>query len=362
MERATFEAGLRRTNRNAGLLAVAALALAGAFAWVMAPAVRASRSGLHDASEAELVLAARPAAAPALVRIHPDAQLKLGESWEQREHETHRRVTAVYLLARVGDHALLVKARAGAEKARSFAGSFHPVPADVHRELVAPLWKDEPEIARMLLPAMLDTEDQLGGEVVLFWAALALAGLAAGWLVLVLRRSSDPSRHPSARALARYGDVQERMRDLEADLLESGGGRRVGPARFGSRWLLFEGWLRCDALPVREIVWAYKRIVKQYVYHVIPAGKKLFAVVQDPRGRKLEARGKERDVDTLLGEIVQRCPWAVVGYSRELHKAMGGKQRQALVAEILARRDGASRRTTCAQASGSSIPSARGSS
>ena len=111
-----------------------------------------------------------------------------------------------FLLTRIGDKMLLVKASDRAQDPSNFKGALVEPPADVKSRVLAPILAKNPELNGLILPVMLD-------ETYFDWATYAALGIGALCLVLAgilvvngAKVLADPAAHAIWKTLAQQGD------------------------------------------------------------------------------------------------------------------------------------------------------------
>ena len=208
-----------------------------------------------------------------------------------------------------------------------YVGTLQPIPSGVSRE-IADLSADELRID--YLPVMLDTTKN---EVMWYVGTLVLAitGLASIWgLFTFIQRNNDPLKHPILKRLARYGDPEIFISQVESELASSD--NKIGKLNITQNYLVNSGGIGFNAMPFDKVAWVYKMIVKGR-YNT----KTYQAHFKDVTGYEIMITAKENEVNQMLQAVASRAPWAIAGYSEDI-KNTWNKDRQAFLAEVENRR------------------------
>ena len=259
-----------------------------------------------------------------------DVEQTLNKSSGKVESE---RVTADYVVTKVGDRLLLVKLPPNQGTPTSFSGALTTIPADARAHLgaLAPAGGGGP-----LLPAMLDATG---------FRTPGFVGLAVGVPLLLLGlwnvaravlRWSDSDRHPIARRLMRFGPPEEVAERIDNEVRTQPDTFRLGPALLTPSWLLRPTFFGLEVRHLGEVLWVYQKVTRHSV-NFIPTGKSYAAVVRDRHGGTLEVVGGEKGVLQFLQEVVHRAPWVIGGYNQQLDRAWT-KDRDELIAAVDERR------------------------
>jgi hypothetical protein len=209
------------------------------------------------------------------------------------------------------------------ERETTYVGGLTPITDSVARE-VAGLVESENGVE--LLPVMLDIVDTpvnwYGGAAVLL--VLLLGGL---WGVMTFfQRNANPKNHPTLKKLATYGDVDKVIDSIDKELGSMPD--EVGKLKLTRNWLVQSAGSTFEAIPYRDVVWAYK-MIQTGKYNT----KTYYAHVGDKHGKMLAILAKEEQVNQMLQAVMSHAPWAFAGYSEDLKKAWD-KDRQQLVTAV----------------------------
>jgi hypothetical protein len=196
----------------------------------------------------------------------------------------------------------------------------------VQSELFTDFQREVPDGAENLVPLLLDTIDKefnwYGGAAVL--AVLLLGGL---WgVVSFFRRNANPKNHPTLKKLENYGDIDKVVDALDKELGSMPD--EVGKLKLTRNWVVQSKGSTFEAIPYRDIVWAYK-MIQRGKYNT----KTYYAHLCDKHGKLIAIAAKEDQVNLMLQSVINRAPWAFAGYSDDLKKAWS-RDRQQLVTAV----------------------------
>ena len=182
-----------------------------------------------------------------------------------------------------------------------------------------------------------------GGDTLFLLAFSAgIALLAAWYLVAAVRRSADPGRHPSMRALAPYGAAREVAAQISSEIRPGGGSLVIGRTLLTPTWLIQVGSFALTAIPFRDVVWIYETTSLRTI-HYIPIGNRYDVVVHGASGTKI-AIGGGSDLGktgsiSAQHAVFSRAPWALRGRAWETVRSMRWGRRARTVADVFAKRE-----------------------
>ena len=232
--------------------------------------------------------------------------------------EKSREVDGAYLALEVDDHILLVKADTELTQTK-LSGFLTGFTDSVDAQVFAAFRKENPEVAAMVLPVMLDVTGFRGwGTVGLVIMVLTLAICARNFAALA-GRSRDSTRHPIWVQLAKLGDA----RDLSARLDEEI--RATDVVKLSSltitrSWLLNRNAYGLNMFALKDLVWMFKKVTA-HKKAFVTVSKTYEAIIWARNGEKLELQWKEPAIDQLFGTLTKRVPWILAGWTAELEKA-----------------------------------------
>jgi hypothetical protein len=279
-------------------------------------------NGPFDFGQAELDAIENVAAAPRyFVHVTGSKALDTGiQQISKRKRggvETGSSVTASYYALVVGERLLIVKRSHGA--ATTAVGELSAMPADLEQHLFAT--QQMQAIRGRFYPYYLDESafrvpGYIGAAVALVLIVLLVKYGLPAW-----RYARDAASHPVVKRVALWGDplttAVEARREAESPRY------RGGSWRVGDKYAIQSAPFAFDLLRLSDLLWGYKKVTKHSV-NFIPTGK-TYACILACYGGTAEVTGKEKDVDTLLGFVAERAPWAVFGYTDDLNKAFRQK-------------------------------------
>ncbi len=244
--------------------------------------------------------------------------------------EIGREVTARYLLMQQGDRTLVVKAPPKGELGNEVTGYLREQESS-EREVFSGVRADDPEL--LLSPWVLDaTGFRTRGTVGL--VAMGL-GLFIAWVAFSRwsKRGGNPKEHPLHKRLAALGDPAALAAKLDA---EAPAARKVGRVSLTPSFVLHERTFGFDVIPCDQLVWIFKKVTA-HKKAFVTVSRTYEALLRARDGEELTVAGKEKVIDELLQEVLQRAPYVVGGYSEELER-LWQKERGQLVAAVDARR------------------------
>jgi hypothetical protein len=257
------------------------------------------------------------------VTVHGDKTFRTGyQDIIKHVEKATGRVTSTevkdeYILLKVGERALLVKAPEGPEKL-DYSGELVPTIASVQSHLVQGLATDDPELGQRILPFTLNAADYREQG---YWAlgiGVPLVLLALWNCSKAFRRQSEVQTAPIWRSLAVFGDVQQLSHQIEAELMASVA--QFGNLRVTRSWLINKNFFSSWVSPSDDLAWVYKKVTKHSV-NFIPTGKTYAVVLVGRHRQRVEVQMKEAKVHSLLETLAKSVPWAIFGFDKQLDDA-----------------------------------------
>jgi hypothetical protein len=269
------------------------------------------------------------------VTVTGDEAIDTGIQYVSRSTRSGREtVEANYMALRLGDRFLLVKAPTTATLT-TYTGAISSLSSLEQREVMDELKSNLPELKDAFLPYILDAHGfRFGGYVglVIGIPALLWCGFSA---IRALQRSADPAQHPIARSLARFGQPQFVIGEIENELLSPR--LSMQPLFITANWLVNANPTQVQATRLSDIIWIYKQVTQRRV-NGVPTGKTYATHVCDSHGTQLIIPAKnEQAADQVLAAVYQTAPWVLAGYNAEIAQAWK-KDRASLVAAVAQRR------------------------
>jgi hypothetical protein len=117
------------------------------------------------------------------------------------------------------------------------------------------------------------------------------------------------------RNLVAYGQPPQLSAEIEQDI-------QMGAVKHGNivvtpHWIINKTLFNTWTSPIADVAWIYKTVTRHRT-NGIPTGKTYSLVISGRHKQAVTMRGKEKKVDALMAEFMQRTPWAIFGYSPDL--------------------------------------------
>src|SRR5207253_4960667 len=122
-----------------------------------------------------------------------------------------------YVLLRVGEKILLVKAPPGKEQLE-YSGELDPIADQVRDDLLRPLAAEQADIGAMVLPFTLNAANYRSNGYAMLIVGLPLLALVGWNLWKAMRRVSEIQTSPVWKHLAAYGNAEQLSQQIEAEL------------------------------------------------------------------------------------------------------------------------------------------------
>lgn len=248
--------------------------------------------------------------------VSGDKSFESGLTEVEREANTGRESTkAQYLVLAMGDKLLIIKASPG-KSGQRFDGGLAQLPSDVRSQVEAPVVEQYPESLHMFLPTMLDAT---GFRDDGFWALVVcvpLVGIAIWYLRIAWMRRQQPSRHPIVAWLSSFGDLDQLVPTIDAELL---GATKIGKVTTTASWIFAPTTFGLKLARIDRLTWAYEKVTR-HSHNFIPTGKTYAAILWDRSGRAIEIDGRTKRVEQILKTVLDRAPWVVIGFDKELEQ------------------------------------------
>jgi hypothetical protein len=223
-----------------------------------------------------------------------------------------------YVLLRVGEKVLLVKAAPGKEKLE-YSGELVATTDRVREDLLRPLAAETPGLASDVLPFTLNAADYRSNGYTMLIIGLPVLALAGWNLSKVMRRISEIQTSPVWKNLAVYGNAEQLSQQIEAEL-QPAMIRKYGKLQMAQQWMVRRKTFSTWVSPIADLVWVYKKVTKHSV-NFIPTGKTYSVVLVGRHRQRLEEQMKEKAVNEMLADLTARVPWALFGFTQDLEKA-----------------------------------------
>src|SRR5882762_3115296 len=139
-----------------------------------------------------------------------------------------------YILLRVGEKILLVKAESGKEKLE-YSGELVATTDRVREDLLRPLAAEDPDLARAVLPFTLNAADYRSNGNIMLMIGLPVLALALWNCLKAVRRSGEIQTSPVWKNLAVYGNAEQLSQQIEAEL-QPAMVRKYGKLQIAQQW------------------------------------------------------------------------------------------------------------------------------
>jgi hypothetical protein len=330
---------IRRSNRNLLLCALILLAGIAAIAYFNARYLTSFFAGAHTETVAQLA-ADDPAKLPnTFVRIPVDGASATGLQHITTD-DTHPNgyVDSEYLATRVGQKIMLIRASgsnwADNVPAQTFEGRLRPVSADIQSKVSSV----NPDL--QFMPVYLDTVDYKSNGVVLLIFGIPLLLLALLFLWSYMQYSGDFARHPFARRLEKYGQLEMLVQEIDSETsgAQSTFTHRTGTVYLTPHWMLSKTIFGGTPMRLERVVWAYRFVRKRKLYFAITISKRHSIVAFDNLGQRFQTQLNEQKVGEILKELAARVPQAIYGYDKRVLKLWKscGKDKSNFLPQALA--------------------------
>ena len=253
-----------------------------------------------------------------------------------------------YVLLRVGEKILLVKAAPGKEQLE-YSGELEYTTDPVKEDVLRPLAAEQPDLAKMVLPFTLNAANYRSNGYAMLIIGLPVLALAGWNLSKVVRRTSEIQTSPVWKNLAIYGNAEQLSQQIEAEL-QPAMIRKYGKLQIGQQWMVRRKTFGTWASPIADLVWIYKKVTKHSV-NFIPTGKTYSVVLVGRHRQRIEEQMKEKAVNEMLADLTARVPWALFGFTQDLEKAWQ-KDTAGVIAAVDSRYQQQNNRTAAATAPG----------
>lgn len=235
-----------------------------------------------------------------------------------------------YILLRVGDKILLVKADPGKEKLE-YSGELVAITDRVREDLLRPLAAEDADLARAVLPFTLNAADYRSNGYTMLMIGLPVLALALWNCLKAVRRSGEIQTSPVWKNLAVYGNAEQLSQQIEAEL-QPAMIRKYGKLQIAQQWMVRRKTFSTWVSPIADLVWIYKKVTKHSV-NFIPTGKTYSVVLVGRHRQRIEEQMKEKAVNEMLADMTARLPWAIFGFDQNLDRAWR-KDPQSVIAAV----------------------------
>lgn len=315
---------IRRTNQRILITALVLLACIAAFFGYNRRYFYAFFAGPRTVTAQQLTTASSPAA-------FPDAFLRVGDDSaettnleEVRREDGRDSVAANFESVVVGGHHMLVRVAPDSFPASDTATALPAttLTGEVKRvdDIRNQIYGSYSTPAGDLLPVYLDTYDYRNFGNIALAIAIPLALLGLWMLWRWWQTSSDLSRHPLCRRLAKQGQLELLIQQIDSEMSAPHVtySRRGVRADVTQHWLINSQLFTGLVMHVPEIVWVHRSLVKRRIYFFITVSKRHLLNVYDQSGQKMAIQLSEAQAGEFFEHLRSLTPRAVHGYDKRL--------------------------------------------
>ncbi len=237
-------------------------------------------------------------------------------------------VSARYLVTTIGDsqmfvrvdpqHDLFLGAQQKTLPSYNVTGHLKPL-SEKQKDLIA---KSKTLGGGNFLPFVLDAYEykEFGWWSVVITSVIAL--LCLWMLVQYLQRSSDFTKHPFAKQLARHGELAMMTQQVDAECASAHytSTHRAATAHITQHWyIVTNGMGGSFAVRLADLQWVHRMIVKRRMYF-ITVGKTYQINAYDRFGTKVLAPLDDAKTNETLEMLRKVAPQAIYGYDKRIQK------------------------------------------
>lgn len=237
---------------------------------------------------------------------------------------------AAYYVLRLGDK-LLVTKRAELDdngEHKTLTGSLETLTSDETKEIIDDFARQQPDVKERFLPYKLDaTPFAHGGNYAMLSALLLAGALGLFNIVRWILRISNERNHPIMQQLAKLGDLNQMVADVNASIPADAKDKMITSAR----WIAGLTEFGVDLKRTQDVVWAHVTRTQHKTYGV-NTGKTFAITVYDRFGKSSQVSfgRKEDKASEFMTQLKTAVPWAIVGHNDEVAK-LWGKDRTQLI-------------------------------
>jgi hypothetical protein len=223
------------------------------------------------------------------------------------------RVTASYVSLILRDRQLLVQLPGELRSTpnRAYSGFLMPISNVVRLGVIDEYLAAETNPQGVFFPVMLDVQPLGGWGYAGFGLNLLALLIGLGGIALTTLRDQRVSSSPILRGIARFGDSQTVLAEVEAELRRDA--LTVGNVALTEHWLVSQSPASFELTRYEDIVWVYKKMT-----HQSSSGHTYSVLIHDRYGKVMAVRAKELRANEIAALIHQRAPWAFNDYTRDL--------------------------------------------
>jgi hypothetical protein len=288
-------------------------------------------SGPFVLDRSEILAAGRASDFPKYyLTISGDEVIDTGYQYVTEYDDGREKIDSYYVALALTDRLLLVETK-DADFVTEYTGALVSISDEIQREIIGDLESEFPELRGIFLPFMLDTGDFRTNGFIGLGVGTAIVVVCLWWGLTAANRIDNPKKHPFLRDIARFGDTDAVLDQIESELTLSSDS--VGKLKMTRNWLVYETNVLLFVTRHRDVMWVYKKVVQH------GAGRQHTAVLWDRYGKSVSITGKENVVNAALVAVSHYAPWAIRGYDGETEHAWK-YQRRAFIVRVDEERSG----------------------
>jgi hypothetical protein len=309
---------IRRVNRNTLIAIVLIAAAGGLFLSSQRNYLVQFFRGPGNADAASIVQHPKE---DQFVRIHVDHAYNSGLQHEKTENGVTT-IDSQYFVTAAAGKLLLLRIPNGGHPDEmtdfSFEGRVRPLSSDLSQHLVNHNSANVMSIATYYIDGQ-DFRD-FGIGVLVFGIPILIFWLWLLWRYL--RGAGDPTQHLFARRIAKYGQLEMSVHEIDAEMMaaHSSYSLRVNKVELTQNWLLTETPFAADAIRLNHLTWVHPFLLKRKMYAVITVSKYYFLDAYDDMGKKIHIKLTKDKVDAAIRDLAAKCPHVLFGFDPSLQK------------------------------------------
>lgn len=271
-----------------------------------------------------------------LATAQPETFVKVvGEKCESiATHTVDGKDTADLRVLLVGETILLVRTGLHAPEATTYEGYLVNTPGYAVgqvNKVIKEIKDANPgvDLPFKAAPLMLEaTRGRTDGALHLLWG---LIGLFCGWLMLkAWREIRQPELHPVFNSLKTRGDHRSLAAEIDREV--NGAGYPVSQVIVTPHWLVQQGFMNLNLVPLDSIAWTYKKVTTTKAYGVVTTNVTYELILRTTGGQSVSVQCKEDEVMRIMELVYERVPWVMVGYDKELETLFNTRRAEFLQA------------------------------
>ncbi len=245
-----------------------------------------------------------------------------------------------FYLLELGHSFLMIKGKLD-EDSLEFSGELKDLSDDYRKKLNKALniMSGEGQNPKMLIyPVFLEEGRLQTRRNTDYWLFVLLLALIIRNVIVVLKRNSDPTLHPSCKYLSKFGSAETIIDNIDNEMIKAEAAFEKFSPLVTDSWIINKRFLKLQFIALSDVVWVYQKVTS-HRYNFLPVGKtyELIIYTKDQEVHELRAQ------NGLMGEeaierIGSNAPWAFTGYSEKLQ--MMWKEKRSDLIQIVQERLG----------------------